>query len=51
MSDHEAPDGIDSANVTAWFAEHVPEAVAPLSFSLIAGGHSNLTYGVTDAEG
>jgi aminoglycoside phosphotransferase (APT) family kinase protein len=46
-----APDGIDPANVTAWFAEHVPEAVAPLSFSLIAGGHSNLTYGVTDAEG
>ncbi len=45
------PDGIDAAGVTAWFAEHVPEASAPLEFALIAGGHSNLTYSVTDAMG
>ncbi len=42
------PDGIDAAGVTRWFAQHVPEAAAPLRFELIAGGHSNLTYSVTD---
>ncbi|MGI8663753.1 MAG: phosphotransferase family protein [Acidimicrobiales bacterium] len=45
------PDGVHGAAVTAWFAEHVPDAVAPLDFSLIAGGHSNLTYRVADAAG
>jgi aminoglycoside phosphotransferase (APT) family kinase protein len=44
-------DGIDDAGVTAWFAEHVPEASPPLSYDLIAGGHSNLTFSVTDAGG
>lgn len=42
--------GINHANVTAWMREHVG-AVAPLSFELIAGGRSNLTYRVTDALG
>jgi aminoglycoside phosphotransferase (APT) family kinase protein len=41
--------GIDVANVTAWFETHIPGAKGPLAFDLIAGGHSNLTYGVTDA--
>ena len=45
------PEGIDQHGVTAWFAHHVPEAEAPLSFSLIAGGRSNLTFQVTDATG
>jgi aminoglycoside phosphotransferase (APT) family kinase protein len=44
-------EGIDSGKVTAWFAQHVPAAIAPLSFSLITGGHSNLTFDVTDANG
>ncbi len=44
-------DGIDAAGVTDWFARHVPAASAPLEFQLIAGGHSNLTYSVTDATG
>src|SRR5690606_30540362 len=43
--------GIDVDNVTAWFAQNVPGATAPLRFELIAGGHSNLTYAVTDAAG
>ena len=43
--------GIDAANVTAWFDANIPGATAPLTFDLIAGGHSNLTYGVTDAAG
>ncbi len=46
-----APDGIDAAGVSAWFAEHVPGAELPLSFQLIAGGHSNLTFSVTDDRG
>jgi aminoglycoside phosphotransferase (APT) family kinase protein len=45
------PDGIDAARLEAWFAEHVPEAELPLAFERIAGGHSNLTYGVRDAAG
>jgi aminoglycoside phosphotransferase (APT) family kinase protein len=43
--------GIDVDRVTHWFGEHIPEAVAPLSFRLIAGGHSNLTFRVDDAAG
>lgn len=46
-----AVDGIDAARVGTWFAEHVPAARAPLSYERIAGGHSNLTYRVTDAGG
>jgi aminoglycoside phosphotransferase (APT) family kinase protein len=45
------PEGIDAPKVTAWFAEHVPQARAPLTFRLIAGGRSNLTYEVTDDAG
>jgi aminoglycoside phosphotransferase (APT) family kinase protein len=45
----EAPEGIDKAQVEAWFAEHVPAARLPLTFERISGGHSNLTYGVRDS--
>ncbi len=45
------PVGIDVAGVTGWFGEHVPSAVAPLHFDLVAGGRSNLTFVVTDANG
>jgi aminoglycoside phosphotransferase (APT) family kinase protein len=47
----EAPEGIDKAQVEAWFAEHVPAAQLPLTFERISGGHSNLTYGVRDSAG
>ena len=43
--------GIDEAKVTPWLEANVEDLVAPVSYSLIAGGHSNLTYKVTDAEG
>ncbi len=46
-----SPDGIDAAGVERWFVENVPGAEPPLSFERIAGGHSNLTYGVTDSGG
>jgi aminoglycoside phosphotransferase (APT) family kinase protein len=44
-------DGIDADGIGAWFDAHVPGARAPLAYERIAGGHSNLTYRVTDAEG
>jgi aminoglycoside phosphotransferase (APT) family kinase protein len=46
-----APQGIDAEKVTAWFDEHVDGVTPPLSFVLIAGGRSNLTFSVTDATG
>ncbi len=45
------PDGIDRAGVEGWFEQHVPEAELPLGFERISGGHSNLTYRVSDAAG
>jgi aminoglycoside phosphotransferase (APT) family kinase protein len=37
--------------VSAWLVDNIDGARAPFSFDLIAGGRSNLTYRVTDAEG
>jgi aminoglycoside phosphotransferase (APT) family kinase protein len=47
----EVPEGIDREGVEAWFEANVPEVEPPLAFSRISGGHSNLTYAVTDASG
>ena len=47
----DAPQGIDRGPVEAWFAANVPGCEPPLAFERIAGGHSNLTYRVTDAAG
>jgi aminoglycoside phosphotransferase (APT) family kinase protein len=44
-------EGIDAERVTTWFSSHIERSVPPLSFELIAGGRSNLTYRVTDASG
>jgi aminoglycoside phosphotransferase (APT) family kinase protein len=43
--------GIEVEATTAWFAANVPEARPPLTFRLIAGGRSNLTYLVLDSAG
>jgi len=43
-------EGINITNVTEWIGERT-EIEAPLTFSLIAGGRSNMTYTVTDAAG
>ena len=37
--------------MTKWFTANVPEVTTPLTFTLIAGGRSNLTFRVEDAEG
>ena len=42
--------GIDIPRVTAWLQERT-ELTAPLSFKLIAGGRSNMSFTVTDAAG
>jgi aminoglycoside phosphotransferase (APT) family kinase protein len=43
--------GIDVNAVSAWLAEHVAGSVPPFSFTLVAGGRSNLTFRVEDAAG
>lgn len=45
----EQPAGIDVANVTSWITSTIEDVRAPLRFVRIKGGHSNLTYEVTDA--
>ncbi len=45
------PLGIESGPVTDWLVTNIEGVTPPLSFSLIAGGHSNLTYRVEDAGG
>jgi aminoglycoside phosphotransferase (APT) family kinase protein len=44
-------EGIAEDRVTAWFVDHIAGVTPPLSFELIAGGRSNLTYRVTDRVG
>jgi aminoglycoside phosphotransferase (APT) family kinase protein len=43
--------GIDVGPVSSWLEANVAGAVAPFSFELIAGGHSNLTYRVLGQDG
>ena len=47
----QAPEGIREAGVTEWMVGHLAEIRTPLTFTLIAGGRSNLTFRVDDAEG
>jgi aminoglycoside phosphotransferase (APT) family kinase protein len=47
----QTPEGIHQSEVTDWMLAHLPEITTPLTFTLIAGGRSNLTYRVEDAEG
>jgi len=45
------PDGIEQKPLEDWFGANVAGVQFPLRFERIAGGHSNLTYRVTDAAG
>jgi aminoglycoside phosphotransferase (APT) family kinase protein len=47
----DAPQGINEAEVTKWLADHVRDLTTPLTFTLIAGGRSNLTFRVEDGDG
>jgi aminoglycoside phosphotransferase (APT) family kinase protein len=47
----EHPEGVDLDSLRAYFAAHVAGAGdRPLSAELLAGGRSNLTYGLSDGE-
>ena len=46
-----ALDGIDADLVTRWISTNVANTEAPFNFEFIAGGHSNLTFRVTDSRG
>lgn len=48
--DDGVPEGIDAAAVTSWLAERVEALAPPLRFGIVAGGRSNLTFTITDAE-
>jgi aminoglycoside phosphotransferase (APT) family kinase protein len=50
-STNQSVTGIDADPVSEWLCAHDPSAKPPFRFELIAGGHSNLTYRVTDANG
>ncbi len=43
--------GIDIDRVSSWLDEYIADARSPYQFTVIAGGRSNLTYAVTDANG
>jgi aminoglycoside phosphotransferase (APT) family kinase protein len=43
--------GLDVGRASAWLDAHVSGATGPFEFDLIAGGHSNLTFAVTAADG
>ena len=43
--------GINQSNLDAWFDTHIEQAEPPLTFSLITGGHSNLTFCAEDTRG
>lgn len=47
----EMVDGIHDERLAAWFRTQVPEATHPLTYDLITGGHSNLTFRVQGAAG
>jgi aminoglycoside phosphotransferase (APT) family kinase protein len=49
--DARAIKGIRPQALDAWFDANVSGARSPLEFALITGGHSNLTYRVTDSKG
>jgi aminoglycoside phosphotransferase (APT) family kinase protein len=51
MNEHLAtPAGINEPLVGDWLSANIPGARAPFTYSLIAGGHSNLTFLVVDAN-
>lgn len=43
--------GLRSDSVSDWLEDHIDGLRPPFAYELIVGGHSNLTYKVTDATG
>ena len=51
VADRSEAVGIAAGAVTDWFVASVPGVEPPLRFTLVAGGRSNLTFRVDDADG
>ena len=45
------PGIVDPAGIERFFVQHVPGASPPFRYTIIAGGHSNLTYRLDDRAG
>ncbi|MFM8381946.1 MAG: phosphotransferase family protein, partial [Actinomycetota bacterium] len=43
--------GIDVPRVSEWLESNISGTKGPFRFEVIAGGHSNLTFRVTDSAG
>ncbi|MEO6626471.1 MAG: phosphotransferase family protein [Burkholderiaceae bacterium] len=46
-----ATPGYDTVAVEAWISQHLPALQVPMLWTRLDGGHSNLTYLLTDARG
>lgn len=44
-------EGVDTERVTPWLQRLLPDLQPPVTYSLIAGGHSNLTFRCEDSTG
>ncbi|MEZ5377355.1 MAG: phosphotransferase family protein [Acidimicrobiales bacterium] len=51
MSDNNDVRGINTEPVTAWLEANIDGATGPFEFTIITGGHSNITYKVTGSDG
>jgi aminoglycoside phosphotransferase (APT) family kinase protein len=51
MSEAKPIVGINAVSVTEWLSAHIADVKPPFEFAVIKGGHSNLTYKVTDSRG
>lgn len=45
------PQGVDAAAVNRWLAGAAPDVATPVTFALVSGGRSNLTYEMSAADG
>ena len=50
VAQHETPVGFDTTRVEPWLADNT-RVVPPCAWTRLTGGHSNLTYLLTDSEG
>ena len=51
MNDNRNVPGFIVPAVEDWISVHIPELVRPFAWDQLTGGHSNLTYRLTDARG
>ncbi|SVB37037.1 uncharacterized protein METZ01_LOCUS189891, partial [marine metagenome] len=47
----DSPEGYDVAAVETWIKDTISDLTPPFDWLRLEGGHSNLTYKLTDANG